>query len=139
MQKSRAGQKLLNTDINGECIMELIIIILAVVAVMGYFVWRDRKYEESGNHPLDGATKTTTKPDGIGHESIPVQPVISNPLDVNRDGKIDLKDAIAAVDHVAESAKAIKETAKKATEKTTKKVRETVEKATTKKSKSSKK
>jgi F0F1-type ATP synthase membrane subunit b/b' len=65
--------------------------------------------------------------------------VISNPLDVNRDGKIDIKDAIAAVDKVAESAKAIKETAKKATEKTTKKVRETVEKATTKKSKSSKK
>ena len=64
--------------------MELVILFAAVIVVMGYFLWRDRKYEDSGNHPLDGATKIaeapykveppvlTTKVDGIGHESVEV-------------------------------------------------------------------
>ena len=64
--------------------MEIVIILAAVVAVLGYFIWRDRKFEDSGRHPLDGATKVaevpykieppvlTTKVDGIGHESVAV-------------------------------------------------------------------
>jgi hypothetical protein len=68
-----------------------------------------------GSHPLDAATKapykieTTTKADGIGHESIPVQPVISNVLDVNGDGKVNLEDAKEAVKKTAKKAKAVKE------------------------------
>ena len=71
--------------------MELIILIAVVVAVLGYFLWRDRKYEESGDHPLDGATKQnevpykveppvlTTKIDGIGHETVEVAAAVKTP------------------------------------------------------------
>lgn len=71
--------------------MELIILIAVVVAVLGYFLWRDRKYEESGDHPLDGATKQnevpykveppvlTTKVDGIGHETVEVAATVQEP------------------------------------------------------------
>jgi flagellar basal body-associated protein FliL len=126
--------------------MEIVIIVVLAVAVIGWFLWKDRKYEESGSHPLDGATKapepwpfptsrpneTTTKPDGIGHESIPVMPTLTNVLDVNKDGKVDVKDALAAADVVVEKttkaakkakAKVVeaKEKAKKAVKKTTSK------------------
>ena len=62
--------------------MELVILMAIVIVALGYFLWRDRKYEESGSHPLDSATKPreeapykvdppvlTTKVDGIGHEA----------------------------------------------------------------------
>lgn len=65
--------------------MELILALVAVVVILAYFIVRDRKLEQTGSHPLDGATKvsevpykieppveTTTKIDGIGHESVPV-------------------------------------------------------------------
>jgi hypothetical protein len=65
--------------------MELVILIALVIAVLGFFLWRDRKYEESGSHPLDSVTKPredvpykveppvlTTKVDGIGHEAVEV-------------------------------------------------------------------
>ena len=64
--------------------MELVILLIGVVAVLGFFIWRDRKFDESGSHPLDGATKSaevpykveppvlTTKVDGIGHESVAI-------------------------------------------------------------------
>ena len=78
------------------------IVALAVIVYVGYKVLNQDK--EDGRHPLDAATQApykvepmTTKADGIGHESTPVQPVISNPLDVNKDGKEDLADAKAAV------------------------------------------
>lgn len=70
--------------------MELLILFVVVLGVMGYFLWRDRKYEDSGSHPLDGSTKPaevpykleppadtpvlTTVVDGIGHESVSVKP-----------------------------------------------------------------
>jgi hypothetical protein len=126
--------------------MEIVIIVAIAVAAIGWFVWKDRKFEESGSHPLDGATKTPepwpfptsrptegeqkiTKPDGLGHESIPVMPTLTNVLDVNKDGKVDVKDAVAAADVVvaktkkaAKQAKAkaveVKEKAKKAVKKT---------------------
>jgi creatinine amidohydrolase/Fe(II)-dependent formamide hydrolase-like protein len=84
--------------------MEIIIaiVLLAAMVYVGYRVLN--KEDEDGTHPLDGPTKapykveppTTTKPDGIGHESIPVMPTLTNVLDVNKDGKVDLEDAKAA-------------------------------------------
>jgi len=96
--------------------MELIILSVVVIGVLGLFLWRDRKFEENGSHPLDGATKSnepwpfptarptelTTKPDGIGHES---DPTSTNILDVNKDGKVDIKDAVAAAEIVVEKTK----------------------------------
>lgn len=109
--------------------MELLIIIAIAVTVVAWFLWKDRKFEESGSHPLDGATKspepwpfpvastteTTTKPDGIGHESVPVIPTLTSVLDVNKDGKVDVNDALAAKDVVVEETKkAAKKTKAKA-------------------------
>jgi hypothetical protein len=95
--------------------MELLVIILVLVAGVAWWIWNERKHEESGSHPLDGATKapetwpieSTTKPDGIGHESIPVIPTLTTVLDVNKDGKVDLKDAVAAVEVVAKKTKTV--------------------------------
>jgi hypothetical protein len=129
--------------------MEIVIIVAIAVAAIGWFIWKDRKFEESGSHPLDGATKapepwpfptsrpteTTTKPDGLGHESIPVMPTLANVLDINKDGKIDVKDAVAAADVVVEKTKkAAKKTKAKAVE-VTAKVKKAVKKTTSKKSK----
>lgn len=86
--------------------MEIIIAIvaLAVVVYIGYTILN--KENADGSHPLDTATPapykieppvTTTKVDGIGHESVPVQPVISNVLDVNKDGKVNFEDVKEAV------------------------------------------
>jgi len=83
--------------------MEIIIAILAlaVVVYVGYKMLN--KENADGSHPLDAATQapykieTTTKPDGIGHESIPVMPTLTNALDVNGDGKVNLEDAKEAV------------------------------------------
>lgn len=86
--------------------MEIIIAIglIAALIYVGYRVLN--KEEADGSHPLDAATnapykvepvQTTTKIDGIGHESVPIQPVISSVLDVNGDGKVNLDDAKEAV------------------------------------------
>jgi len=85
--------------------MEIIIAIvaLAVVVYVGYRILN--KETPDGSHPLDAATRApykveppmTTKADGIGHESIPVMPTLTNVLDVNGDGKVDLQDAKEAV------------------------------------------
>lgn len=97
--------------------MEIIIAIavLAVIVYVGYSILN--KDNADGSHPLDAATQApykieppkwedtsdiaiaqrTTKVDGIGHESIPVQPTISNLLDVNNDGKVNLEDVKEAV------------------------------------------
>lgn len=99
--------------------MELLLIILAVVAVGGYFIWKERKHEEAGNHPLDGATKapepwpfpTSRPPEGDNKpadQPLPVMPTLTAALDVNNDGKVDIKDAVEVV------AKAKKKVAKAA-------------------------
>lgn len=93
--------------------MEIIIAIaaLAVIVYIGYRVLNQEKAD--GSHPLDTATQapykieTTTKVDGIGHESTPIQPVISNVLDVNGDGKVDLADAKEAVKKAKKKAKEV--------------------------------
>ena len=93
--------------------MELIIIIAALIGAFWWITAAEKKSEESGRHPLDGNVTRkepdlTTVPDGIGHQSIPVVPVLIQALDVNKDGKVDAKDAKAAVDIVADNAKAVK-------------------------------
>lgn len=82
--------------------MELIVLILAVIVVLGWFIWKDAKKTINGTHPLDGATKNA----------------IVEVLDVNKDGKVDLADAVEAVAKVKTKAKSA---AKKVVEKTTKK------------------
>jgi len=93
--------------------MELIIIIAALIGAFWWLTVREKALEESGRHPLDGNVTRqepdlTTKPDGIGHQSIPVAPVLTQALDINKDGKVDAKDAKAAVDTVVNNAKAVK-------------------------------
>ncbi len=105
--------------------MEIIIAIglLALMVYVGYRVLN--KEDDNGKHPLDAATQapykvepqTTTKVDGIGHESIPVQPVISNVLDVNGDGKVNLEDAKEAVKKAKKKAKEVKDEVKEVVEK----------------------
>lgn len=75
--------------------MELVILLVVVVAGIGWFIWNERQHETNGNHPLEGATKNAI-------------------LDVNKDGKVDIKDAVAAVEVVTEEVKTV---AKKATTK----------------------
>lgn len=97
--------------------MEIIIAIvaLAVVVYVGYKLLN--KENADGSHPLDASTQApykvetpmTTKADGIGHESIPVQPVISNVLDLNGDGKVNLEDAKEAVKKTKKKVKEVKE------------------------------
>ena len=122
--------------------MELLIIIAIAVAVIAWFLWKERKFEESGSHPLDGATKTpeawpfptARPPEGDTKEVLPVMPTLTAALDVNKDGKVDIKDAVAAADIAVEATK-------KATRKTKAKAKETVEqvKKAVKKAKTKKK
>lgn len=103
--------------------MEIILVIVAGAAIVyvGYRMLNASKSD--GSHPLDAATQApykiepkTTVPDGIGHESITVQPVISNVLDVNKDGKVDIED-------VKEVVKKTKTKAKKVAAEVTEKVK----------------
>jgi hypothetical protein len=75
----------------------------------------------------------------VGHESIPVMPTLTAVLDVNKDGRVDIKDAVAAKDVVvAETKKAAKKTQAKAAEvvkKTKTKAQAAVKKTKAKKSK----
>lgn len=128
--------------------MELLVIIAVAIAAIGFFLWKDRKFEESGSHPLDGATKTpepwpfptSRPPEGAAKETLPVMPTLTAALDVNKDGKVDLKDAVAAADVVvAETKKAVKKTKAKAVEvkeKAKKAVKKPAAKTTKSKSKS---
>jgi len=130
--------------------MEIVIIVAIAVAAIGWFIWKDRKFEESGSHPLDGATKTpepwpfptSRPPEGDAKpaaEPMPVMPTLTAVLDVNKDGRVDIKDAVAVKDVVvAETKKAAKKTkakAKQVTEKVKKTAKTAVAKAKSKKSK----
>ena len=66
--------------------MELIILLAVVVGVVGWWIWKEGKSEQAGNHPLQTFTKK---------------------LDVNNDGKIDVKDAAAVVTEVKETVTAV--------------------------------
>lgn len=77
--------------------METIVLILAFLVGIGFFIWINRTQPKSDDsHPLDSVTKP-------------------NVLDVNKDGKVDIKDAVAAVEVVKEEVKTVaKKTATKA-------------------------
>lgn len=86
--------------------MELIILLLVVVAGIGWFIWSERQHEKSGSHPLDSVTTPSTPTPA---------PTPTSVLDVNKDGKVDIKDAVAAVEVVKEEVKTVaKKTATKA-------------------------
>ena len=115
-----------------------IIIAIGLIAALVYVGYRVLNKEDSdGSHPLDAATqapykvekprfedtsdiviaqRSTTKVDGIGHESIPVMPTLTNLLDVNGDGKVNLEDA-------KEAAKKTKKKVKEVTEEVVEKVK----------------
>jgi hypothetical protein len=93
--------------------MEIIIAILAIVGI-GYFTYKNLNKKIEENHSSEPVAPykvepTTTKVDGIGHESIPVQPTISNVLDVNKDGKVNIEDAKEVVKKTTKKAKEVKE------------------------------
>jgi len=133
--------------------MELLIIVALGVAVVAYFLWKDRKFEESNSHPLDGPTKapepwpfpTSRPPEGDAKpadQPLPVIPTLTavldnnkdgkvdvkdvvSVLDVNKDGKVDLKDAVAAADVVVKKTKTVAKKAKAKAAETVEKVKKT--------------
>jgi uncharacterized protein YggE len=94
--------------------MEFLLFIVVVIGVLGWFIWKDRKFDESNSHPLDGATKL---------------------LDVNNDGRVDLKDAVAAAEVIVEKTKKTATKAKSAAKKTVAKAKAAVKKPAAKKPK----
>jgi len=86
--------------------MELFILLIIVVGVVGWWIWKEGKHEEAG-HPLETFTKK---------------------LDVNNDGRVDVKDAVAAVEVVKEEVEVVVEKTKKAAKKTKAKAEEVVKK-----------
>jgi len=121
--------------------MELLIIIAIAVAVIAWFLWKERKFEESGSHPLDGATKapeawpfpTSRPPEGDTKEALPVMPTLTAALDVNKDGKVDIKDAVAAADIAVEATKKATRKTKAKAQEAVEEVKKAVKKAKTKK------
>ena len=94
--------------------MEILLIVIVGAGIIYFGYKMLDKPKADGSHPLDAATapyklepKTTTKVDGIGHESVPVQPTISNVLDVNKDGKVDIEDVKEAVKKTKTKAKKV--------------------------------
>ena len=77
--------------------MDLIFVLIAFLVGIGFFIWIGRQQPKSDDsHPLDSVTKP-------------------NVLDVNKDGKVDIKDAVAVVEVVKEEVKTVvKKTATKA-------------------------
>jgi lipopolysaccharide biosynthesis regulator YciM len=84
--------------------MELIILLVAVVAAIGWFIWNERQHDKNNTHPLDSVTKP-------------------NVLDVNKDGKVDIKDAVAVVEVAKEEVKTVAKKAAVTAEATVKKAR----------------
>ena len=135
--------------------MELLVIVAVAVAAIAWFLWKDRQFEQSDSHPLDGPTKApepwpfptsrpaegeqkTTRPDGLGHESMPVMPTLTAALDVNKDGKVDVKDAVAAVEVVAKKTKTVAKKAKAKAVEVKEKAKKAVKKPAAKKTTKSK-
>jgi hypothetical protein len=100
--------------------MEIVIIVLVAIALAGWWIWKEGKqHEASGSHPLDGATKNA----------------VVEALDVNKDGKVDLKDAVAAAEVVVEKTKKVATKAKTVAKKTVAKAKTAVKKPAAKKPK----
>jgi hypothetical protein len=83
--------------------MEIIVIVAAVLAVGAWWLWKEQKHEQSGSHPLDGPTRapeawpfpTSRPPEGDSKNSTEAVPILTAVLDVNKDGRVDIKDAVA--------------------------------------------
>jgi hypothetical protein len=93
--------------------MDLILFIIVLVG-LGYLGYKFLNKESSdGKHPLDSVTPAPYKVEPpaatpeVAPESTPIQPVISNVLDVNKDGKVNLEDAKEAVTKTKEKAKKV--------------------------------
>jgi hypothetical protein len=98
--------------------MEIVIIVLVAIALAGWWIWKEgQRYESNGSHPLDGATKNA----------------VVEALDVNKDGRVDLKDAAAAAEVVVEKTKKTATKAKAAVKKTVAKAKTKVTAKKTKK------
>ena len=65
--------------------MEIVIIAALAVVAIGWWIWKEGKHEAT-RHPLESFTQK---------------------LDVNNDGKVDVKDAVAAADVVVEKTKKV--------------------------------
>lgn len=91
--------------------MEILVILIAAGVILYFGYKKLDKTKEDGSHPLDGATKAPYK-----IETPPIQPTISNILDVNKDGKVDVED-------VKEVVKKAKTKAKKVATEVTEKVK----------------
>lgn len=81
--------------------MEILVLTIIAAGILYYVYKKLDEPNADGSHPLDAPTQapykvepptTTTKVDGIGHESVTIQPTISNVLDVNKDGKVNVED-----------------------------------------------
>lgn len=96
--------------------MEIVIIAVVAVVAIGWWIWKESKHEANG-HPLDGATKNA----------------IVETLDVNNDGKVDLKDAVAATEVVVEKTKKAAAKTKAVAKATAAKVKTPAKKAPAKK------
>ena len=82
--------------------MEIVIIALVVVVAIGYWIWKESHHKKSESHPLDGATRAAE-----------VTPVLTQVLDVNNDGKVDvddIKEVVAKVKTATKKAPAKNET-----------------------------
>jgi hypothetical protein len=101
----------------GDVKMELVILIAIIVAALGWFLWNGRKPGDSQSHPLDGATKNA----------------VVEALDVNKDGKVDIQDAVAAAEVVVEKTKKTATKAKAKVKETAAKAKTAVKKTTAKK------
>jgi hypothetical protein len=99
--------------------MELVILLVVVLGGIGWFIWNERQHEKSGSHPLDSVTTPSTP-------STPATPTTTSILDVNKDGTVDIKDAVAAVEVVKEEVTTV---AKKAAVEVEAKVKTAVKKA----------
>jgi len=97
--------------------MEIVIIVLVAIALAGWWIWKEGKHESSDSHPLDGATKHT----------------VTEVLDVNKDGRVDVKDAVAAAEVVVEKTKKTATKAKTVAKATASKVKTAAKKTVAKK------
>lgn len=102
--------------------MEIVIIAVVAVVAIGWWIWKESKHEATG-HPLDGATKST----------------VVEVLDVNQDGRVDVKDAVAVVEVAVEKTKKAAAKTKSVAKATVAKTKAPVKKAPAKKAAAPKK
>lgn len=116
--------------------MEIVVLLVVVIAALGWFLWRDRRFEESGSHPLDGATKSSEPwPFPTGRPAEGTQTTTTSILDINKDGKVDINDVVAAKEIVVEKTKKTASKTKAAVKKTTAKAKQAVKQTAGKKTK----